>query len=68
MDSKEIDERLAKGELLFCPECDLYHNDEGQMVCEIIMCSNPFSGCSDLDIEAFDKLITDNFKEFHKKV
>ena len=67
MNSKEIDERLAKGELLFCPECDLYHDDEGQGVCEVIMCSNPFAGCSDLDIEAHSKLITNNFNEFYRK-
>ena len=73
MDSKEIKERLAKGEKLFCPECDLWFlyegaKDEDDGDCEIIMCANPFMGCSDLDIEAHSKLITNNFNKFYKKV
>lgn len=67
MDSKEIDNRLTKGELLYCPECDLWHDDEGQGVCEIIMCANPFIGYSELDIEVHSKLITNNFKVYYKK-
>jgi len=67
MDSKEIEERLAKGELLYCPECDIWHDDEGQGVCEIIMCANPFIGYSELDIEAHSKLITKNFNKLYNQ-
>ncbi len=66
MYSKEIDERLAKGELLYCPECDLFHDEEGQSVCEIIICANPFMGYSELDFEAYSNLLITNFKKWEE--
>ena len=65
MDSKEIEKRLNEGELLFCPECDLFYPETEY--CEIICCSNPFMGPSDLDIENFSNLLTKNFNEFYNK-
>ncbi|MFW9881473.1 MAG: hypothetical protein ACFFG0_51065 [Candidatus Thorarchaeota archaeon] len=67
MDNEEIDKRLANGELLFCPECDLFHNDNNQAVCEIIICTNPFTGPSDLDIEDRITQTVNNFNSFYKK-
>lgn len=64
MNIKEIHERLDRGELLYCPECDLYHEESG--VCDIIICENPFIGYSELSIEAHQELITKNFKKFYK--
>jgi len=64
MDSEEINKRLEAGELLFCPECDLYYEESG--TCLIITCSNPFKGASDLDIEAHGEIIKKNFNEFYK--
>jgi len=68
MDSKEIKERLAKWENLFCPECDLYHDEEGQGICEAIICANLFIGYSDLEIEAFSNLLTKNFNMLYEKM
>jgi len=50
MQSEEIKKKLAEGELEFCPECDLFEPPD---YCKIICCSNPFTGPSDLDIEAY---------------
>ena len=50
MDLDEIDRRLKDGELLYCPECDLYHEESG--ICDIICCENPFIGYSKLSLEA----------------
>lgn len=65
MDSKEIEKKLNEGELLFCPECDLFFPDTEE--CEIICCTNPFMGPSDLDIDYMSRLVTENFNKFYNK-
>jgi len=51
MDLDEINRRLKEGEMLYCPECDLYHEECG--ACDIICCENPFVGYSELSLEAY---------------
>jgi len=50
MHIEEINRRLRNGEKLFCPDCDLFFNDHGQNVCEIIICEDPFSGPTEEDL------------------
>lgn len=64
MELKEIEERLEKGEELYCPECDLFNNETED--CEIIICGNPFIGYSELEIETHKKEIYRNFNKYYK--
>ena len=64
MNSEEIDKRLKKGELLFCSECDLFFSES--KTCKIIICSNPFLGPSDLDIEDHMNQLENNIKQVEK--
>ena len=66
MDSEEIDKRLKDGELLFCPECDLFYPESE--TCQIIVCTNPFLGPSDLDIENYSEKTKQYFNERYKGV
>ncbi|MFX0132001.1 MAG: hypothetical protein ACFFDN_00010 [Candidatus Hodarchaeota archaeon] len=55
MEIEEIQRRLNEEELLFCPECDLFHPETE--VCEIICCNNPFTGPYEEEIKDHINLI-----------
>lgn len=65
LNSIEINKRLREGEILWCPDCDLFYPETDG--CEIICCNNPFTGPYQGEIEEHSKLIVNNFKSFYTK-
>lgn len=63
--SQELQKRLDEGELLFCPECDLFGLETEE--CEIVCCNNPFTGPYEGEVQDHYKLITQNFEKFYNK-
>ena len=65
MNSKEINKRLGEGEILWCPDCDLFYTESD--TCVIVICNNPFTGPYNGEVEDHSNLIVNNFKSLYTK-